>query len=550
MYRASRGFRNELKQLQKQTYFCEESLSFWSCSEYYQFRLNKRDSGITIEASSTVGYQSILKRYQHNKKDMGMDPFIDKDLKKGVNKGSIYDMNMPSQSTPGSIKSNNPKPHPDFGKRVWKATEVSKPSSQNTTNNSNVMMDTKISEPNKNKLNANYLENDANIPPSQQSLSKSESRLEYTANQDGEMNGSIDESPFIDEKEIDLDRSLPGRKKGSTTTSIWAEVDHTEALKEVEPSQIISTMGVLSSNKEKDLMILVNNYTAPVLATGLRDREETLQLCAKLIHEENNIALLKEVLLPYQANMIERRRRNVKDLDLSYGIHRNHLNMLRKYLHRLPRQITRAVPKRASVVIPLCNVNGVSSVLFQKRSSHVRSHTNQVCFPGGMVEESQDANIIDTSLREMKEEIGFPVHQVEILGVLRCDWSEVAKITGVGVTPVVGFLGELTEYELDPNASEVAELFTIPIDTLVKEEYWGFAPPSNSSSQTTTDDKSSLNSVNLSAKSALHDENPHETGIYFSGGPHIIWGLTAYILNRFLKDILLKYRVKTSVHND
>lgn len=30
----------------------------------------------------------------------------------------------------------------------------------------------------------------------------------------------------------------------------------------------------------------------------------------------------------------------------------------------------------------------------------------QVCFPGGMVEENTDHNIIDTSLREMEEEIG------------------------------------------------------------------------------------------------------------------------------------------------
>ena len=30
----------------------------------------------------------------------------------------------------------------------------------------------------------------------------------------------------------------------------------------------------------------------------------------------------------------------------------------------------------------------------------------QVCFPGGMVEEGTDMNIIETSLREMEEEIG------------------------------------------------------------------------------------------------------------------------------------------------
>ena len=107
----------------------------------------------------------------------------------------------------------------------------------------------------------------------------------------------------------------------------------------------------------------------------------------------------------------------------------------------LPPSRHRAVSLRASVVIPLCNVEGVACILFERRSSSVRSFKNQVtdnrrggllgllgpdgfpvvlrslssiivfyhlqvCFPGGMVEESTDVNIIETSLREMEEEIG------------------------------------------------------------------------------------------------------------------------------------------------
>lgn len=36
-------------------------------------------------------------------------------------------------------------------------------------------------------------------------------------------------------------------------------------------------------------------------------------------------------------------------------------------------------------MIPLCNVDGVASVLFTKRSSNLRAHKNEVCFPGGKV---------------------------------------------------------------------------------------------------------------------------------------------------------------------
>lgn len=36
-------------------------------------------------------------------------------------------------------------------------------------------------------------------------------------------------------------------------------------------------------------------------------------------------------------------------------------------------------------MIPLCNVDGVASVLFTKRSGTMRAHKNEICFPGGKV---------------------------------------------------------------------------------------------------------------------------------------------------------------------
>ena len=47
-----------------------------------------------------------------------------------------------------------------------------------------------------------------------------------------------------------------------------------------------------------------------------------------------------------------------------------------------------------------------------------------------------DATVIQTSLREMEEELGIPAEKAEVLGILRCNWDEVANMTGVSVTPV------------------------------------------------------------------------------------------------------------------
>lgn len=120
-----------------------------------------------------------------------------------------------------------------------------------------------------------------------------------------------------------------------------------------------------------------------------------------------------------------------------------------------------------------------------------------------------DTTIIQTSLREFEEEMGVSGDKVQVLGVLRCDWTEVANMTGVAVTPVVGFIGELNDLALQPNPEEVEYLFTVPISELLDDKKWS--------------------------------QRPFSTPV-FSGGDsnNVIWGLTAYLLNKFLKDVLLK----------
>eukprot|EP00607_Mallomonas_marina_P002919 CAMPEP_0182429570 /NCGR_PEP_ID=MMETSP1167-20130531/30940_1 /TAXON_ID=2988 /ORGANISM="Mallomonas Sp, Strain CCMP3275" /LENGTH=140 /DNA_ID=CAMNT_0024613429 /DNA_START=140 /DNA_END=559 /DNA_ORIENTATION=- len=137
----------------------------------------------------------------------------------------------------------------------------------------------------------------------------------------------------------------------------------------------------------------------------------------------------------------------------------------------------------------------------------MRTFAHQVCFPGGMVDEGVDSTIIQTSLREMYEELAIPPERADILGILRCNWGEVTSITGISVTPVVGFIGELSDLKISPNLTEVETYFTIPLSDLVKENHWvirEFSAP------------------------------------VFNGGPFVIWGLTAYILDHFIKEVVLK----------
>jgi nudix motif 8 len=292
------------------------------------------------------------------------------------------------------------------------------------------------------------------------------------------------------------------RMAGSYSYTSWKDAGKDAG--QTESSAHMRSYGVFKESEEEDIEMLQNNYTVPALARALREREVALQRAATLM-EQGDTKALKLLLNPFtSANVLRRRYRDHK-LDLSTGFHRSSLVLLQRYLHRMPREVFHSAERRASVVIPLCNVNGVASILFERRSRLVSTHKQEVCFPGGMVDEGVDASIIQTSLREMEEEIGITTELTEVLGILRCKWSEVAGMTGVAVTPVIGYIGELTELKITPNYDEVEQVFTIPLRDLLDETKWthkSFSTP------------------------------------VFHGGPFAIWGLTAYLLHLFLKDVV------------
>jgi 8-oxo-dGTP pyrophosphatase MutT (NUDIX family) len=239
--------------------------------------------------------------------------------------------------------------------------------------------------------------------------------------------------------------------------------------------------GVLHEDPVVDMRLLTENYTVSSLASALRDREDILQYCAQLA-AQNDFKTLKNYLKIYHPSLVIDRRNETRRLDVSKPLNSTSLETLRKILMRMPRRVTQAHSRRAGVVIALCHVDGVPSLLLEKRAASLRAHPDEVCLPGGMVCSVADKTIVETCLREMKEEIeglDFDYHQagggrgVSVLGVLRCNWGEVHHMVGVAVTPVVCFLGQdLAKVDLKPNPDEVAEVFTIPLASLLDKSQW------------------------------------------------------------------------------
>jgi 8-oxo-dGTP pyrophosphatase MutT (NUDIX family) len=116
----------------------------------------------------------------------------------------------------------------------------------------------------------------------------------------------------------------------------------------------------------------------------------------------------------------------------------------------------------AAVLVPIVVHPQGLTLLLTQRTTHLRSHSGQVAFPGGRAEPG-DASHEFTALRETEEEIGLTPAAVEILARL----PDYRTRTGYVVTPVIGLL--TPPLVLKPDPREVAEVFEVPLDFLRDE---------------------------------------------------------------------------------
>ena len=129
----------------------------------------------------------------------------------------------------------------------------------------------------------------------------------------------------------------------------------------------------------------------------------------------------------------------------------------------LERKFADRLPTRAAVLIPIVMRGRDASrptVLLTERTAHLSTHSGQIAFPGGRVDDS-DIDVTATALREAQEEVGLDAKFVQVLGTLPTYTTGTSFI----VTPVVALVQ--ADFELRPNAFEVADAFEVPLDFLM-----------------------------------------------------------------------------------
>ena len=153
----------------------------------------------------------------------------------------------------------------------------------------------------------------------------------------------------------------------------------------------------------------------------------------------------------------------------------------------------------AAVLLPIV-LRDEPTILFTRRTAHLARHAGQVSFPGGRAE-AGDLSLVETALRETKEETGIGAEHVSVAGFL--DAYETG--TGFAILPVVGLLTQ--GFGLLPNPAEVEEVFEVPLAFL-------------------------LDPVNRRRDSREWQGRRREFHV-FEYGAHYIWGATAAIVVNF-----------------
>lgn len=114
----------------------------------------------------------------------------------------------------------------------------------------------------------------------------------------------------------------------------------------------------------------------------------------------------------------------------------------------------------AAVLLPIVR-RASPTVLFTLRTTHLARHAGQVSFPGGQLHEG-DSSLLDTALRETREETGIGQDHISVAGFL----DPYESRTGFVILPVVGVLSE--GFRLAPDPNEVALVFEVPLEFLLE----------------------------------------------------------------------------------
>jgi 8-oxo-dGTP pyrophosphatase MutT (NUDIX family) len=169
----------------------------------------------------------------------------------------------------------------------------------------------------------------------------------------------------------------------------------------------------------------------------------------------------------------------------------------------------------SAVLVPLFEEASEARLVLTRRSTDLRTHQGQVSFPGGRLDEGEDA--VGAALRESFEEIGLDPAVVTTVGWLH---PLLTMVSASFILPVLGVLDGRPGYVV--NHDEVERVFDVALSELADpeifhEERW-----------------------RIPGRAVTSSEDGSFPVWFFEISGELIWGATARMLHELLSVVLLK----------
>ncbi len=191
---------------------------------------------------------------------------------------------------------------------------------------------------------------------------------------------------------------------------------------------------------------------------------------------------------------------------------------------------------KTSVLVILIRKKNEWEILFEKRAENI-SQGGEISFPGGKFDPELDLTVKDTAIRETLEETGIKENNLKVIGEL----DSVLAPIGVMITPFLAFC-DIEAIPENYNKSEVEYIFSVPVKWFMKNPPLEYATvlkahPYIKDRQNNIIPLLPAKELGLPEKYNAPWGRLKQKVFVYKYGNEIIWGLTARIVNSFIKSL-------------
>jgi 8-oxo-dGTP pyrophosphatase MutT (NUDIX family) len=178
--------------------------------------------------------------------------------------------------------------------------------------------------------------------------------------------------------------------------------------------------------------------------------------------------------------------------------------------------------KRASVIIPLVEIEAKTYILFEVRAKKLKSQPGDICFPGGKIDSLETPK--EAALREIYEELNLK--DIEIVKEL----DTLVRHNGIIIHPFLGIVQNIENLKI--NKDEVDHVLYVPLNYLLNHK------PLEVISKVELKRSEDFPYELIFNGNKYKFKDGEDKILFYNFEEYVIWGITAKMLKSFFNKIV------------